>query len=93
MSQSKDREILEEAIQALFKSITAGDSHYAHVDRQGNAGATCYACCRRRKANQAANQVIERYRQEVLGIDLARERAEDQAEWEASWEQACEEYY
>jgi hypothetical protein len=45
---------LARVTEALRASLSAGDTHYAHFDRQGTAGANCPACIARLKANEMA---------------------------------------
>jgi len=45
-------------VDALYASLLAGDSHYAHWDREGTAGANCPACRARRDANDRAYDAL-----------------------------------
>ena len=51
---------VEDLIAALEASLQAQDSHYAHFDREGTAGANCPACISRREANDLARAALEK---------------------------------
>lgn len=52
------RSVVNQLVEALEASIHAGDSHYAHHDPMGTAGANCPACRARAEANELAHDAI-----------------------------------